>query len=119
VVAALASTALLSASPQVPAEIVGENDYQISNGQLDILSRWRFTWSTDVEFDVYAYGFMGAKVDNNPWSSTAIVSSSYISQLVNSYCFSGDYSFTGYTGAGESLNEVDSDWTWLYLSNCG
>lgn len=117
-VAALASAALMATSAPASATIFGENDFQVTTGQVKIISRWRATFSTDQYTDSYVYGFIGAKIDSNGWSSAALVSSAYVAQIVNAYCYSGDYSYTGYSGAGAGLEEVDSEWSYIYLFSC-
>jgi hypothetical protein len=98
--AALATVALMAVPTFLPAEVLGENDFQVTAGYPKILSRWRLTYSTDPYTDSSFYGFMGAKVNYNYWSSVSINSASSVAQVLNCYCYAEDYSFTGDTGAG-------------------
>lgn len=114
-VAVLAST-ILAAPQQGLAAIQGENGAQISGGL--ILSRWRMTYTTDQTADTYVYGFMGARVDSNSWSSTPVVASETVAQIVNAYCEPGDWGFWGSTGAGAQMTVVSSMQSLLHLSSC-
>lgn len=115
IAAALASTVMI-VPQQALSAVLGENGAQISGGV--ILSRWRMTYTTDQTADTYLYGFMGAAVDGNSWSSTAIAASAAVSQIINAYCTPGDWSFLGSTGRGEQMAVVSSTQSLLYLSSC-